>query len=171
MRSRFWIAVLIGLALVLDNAVWAEARVAAVDESGMVAQSPLLTQSGAPQSGSPATLGMDLATTLSGANEVPPVDTPATARSTISVGADRTVTGSVETTGIEGTAAHIHLGAVGRNGPVLVVLSKWSVNQWAVPAGTTLTEEQYASYKSGNQYVNVHSAAYVNGEIRLQLKP
>jgi len=51
MRSRFWIAALFALAFVVDNAVWAEARTAAVDESGLVAQSPLLTQSGAPQSG------------------------------------------------------------------------------------------------------------------------
>jgi len=40
-----------------------------------------------------------------------------------------------------------------------------------VPAGSKLTDAQYESYKAGNLYVNVHSAANKGGEIRAQIKP
>jgi hypothetical protein len=67
--------------------------------------------------------------------------------------------------------AHIHQGAIGVNGPVLVTLEKTSPMRWSVPAGTKLTDAQIQSYKSGDLYVNVHSAAHKSGEIRLQLTP
>jgi CHRD domain len=68
-------------------------------------------------------------------------------------------------------AAHIHQGAMGQNGPVIVPLTKTSDNVWSVPAGTKLTDAQYEAFKAGNLYVNVHSAAHKDGEIRAQLKP
>jgi hypothetical protein len=34
-----------------------------------------------------------------------------------------------------------------------------------------LTDEQFASFKAGNLYVNVHSAEHKPSEIRSQLKP
>lgn len=81
------------------------------------------------------------------------------------------VSGRVTTEGIEATAAHIHVGAAGKNGPVIVPLVKSSGNVWSVPAGAKLTDAQYASYKAGDLYINVHSAKYKGGEIRGQLKP
>jgi hypothetical protein len=113
----------------------------------------------------------DMPGTLSGAQEVPPVTTVASGRSNIVVGADRSVTGAVETRDIDGTAAHIHLAAVGSNGPVVVTLTKTQPGTWSVPPGTMFTPEQYASYKAGQMYVNVHSAAHPSGEIRVQLTP
>jgi hypothetical protein len=108
---------------------------------------------------------------LTGAQEVPPVTTSASGSGTITVGADKSVSGSVTTSGIAATAAHIHEGAMGANGPVIVPLAKTSDNVWSVAPGAKLTDSQYDSYKAGKLYVNVHSAANKGGEIRAQLKP
>ena len=107
---------------------------------------------------------------LSGSQEVPPVTTTATGKGTITVLDDKTVSGSVMTTGVEGTAAHIHLAARGQNGPVIIPLTK-SGDTYSVPAGAKLNDDQYAAYKAGNLYVNVHSAANKGGEIRGQITP
>jgi hypothetical protein len=108
---------------------------------------------------------------LSGDQEVPPVETLASGRSDIVIGDDRSVSGGVDTSGVDGTAAHIHQGAAGTNGPVIVTLTKILATRWSVPRGTKLTEAQFESYKAGLLYVNVHSAAHKSGEIRVQLKP
>ena len=108
---------------------------------------------------------------LSGDQEVPPVKTSATGNGTITVNDDKTVSGSVTTSGINGVAAHIHNGAPGKNGPVAVPLTKDGDNKWTVGPGAKLTDAQFADFKAGNLYVNVHSAAHKDGEIRGQLKP
>ncbi len=108
---------------------------------------------------------------LSGSQEVPPVSTAASGRGTITVGADKSVSGSVTTTGVNGTAAHIHIATMGQNGPVIVPLTKTADGVWSVPAGAKLTDAQCEAFKAGNLYVNVHSDANKGGEIRGQLKP
>lgn len=109
---------------------------------------------------------------LVGAEETPPVTTSATGTGTITINADKSVSGTITTTGIEGTVAHIHLGAPGKAGPPIITLVKGADgNSWSVPAGAVLTDEQYASFKAGDLYVNVHSAEHKPGEIRAQLKP
>lgn len=108
---------------------------------------------------------------LTGAQEVPPVSTSASGRSTISVASDRTVSGAVIVTGMEPTAAHIHQGAKGSNGPVIHPLVKTAPTTFSVPAGTKLTDAQYTALKEGKLYLNVHSAAHPGGEVRLQMAP
>lgn len=108
---------------------------------------------------------------LSGAQEVPPVTTEATGQSTIKIGDDKSVSGMLLVSRINATAAHIHVGAKGTNGPVVVPLTKTSDTTFVVPADAKVNDEQYASYKAGNLYLNVHSAAHPNGEIRAQLSP
>jgi hypothetical protein len=113
----------------------------------------------------------DVKVKLIGAEETPPVTTSATGSGTITIGADKSVTGTIKTKGIEGTVAHIHVGAPGVAGPPIITLDKGADGAWSVPAGSKLTDDQYASFKAGNLYVNVHSAEHKPGEIRAQLKP
>jgi CHRD domain len=114
---------------------------------------------------------------LTGDQEVPPVKTAASGSGSFVISSDKSVSGSVTTTGIEGTAAHIHDSVPGqtmcgaKNGPVIVPLTKGPDNTWSAPAGAKLTDAQYASYRAGNLYVNVHSAANKGGEICAPLKP
>lgn len=114
-------------------------------------------------------IAADVKVTLSGANESPPVTTSATGSGTITIGDDGSVSGSVTTNGIAGTAAHIHQGAAGTNGPVIVPFQK-DGDTYKAPAGAKLTAAQMASFKAGDLYFNVHSAAHPGGEIRGQLK-
>ena len=107
---------------------------------------------------------------LTGAEEVPPVQTQAKGSGSFRVAQDGTLSGSVSTEGVEGTMAHIHRGAKGQNGPVIIPLTK-NGNTYSVPEGRKLTEAQIQDLKSGNLYVNVHSNAHKGGEIRAQLQP
>ena len=107
---------------------------------------------------------------LDGASEVPAVTTTATGNATVDIKADRTVTALVIVTGMTATASHIHEGAAGANGPVIVPFVKTGDNTFAAAEGAKLTEAQYESYKAGKLYVNVHSAKNPGGEIRGQLK-
>jgi hypothetical protein len=113
----------------------------------------------------------DSTPTLTGAEEVPPVNTQASGVSRIAVIGDKTLIGTVEISNLNATAAHIHQAPRGQNGPVIIPLVKTGENVWSVPGNTVLTSAQFDAYRSGNLYVNVHSAANPNGEIRAQLKP
>jgi hypothetical protein len=108
--------------------------------------------------------------TLTGANEVPPVTTSATGTATVTINPDRSVAVKVNVSGMTATASHIHEGAPGTNGPVIVPFTKTGDNTFASSEGAKLTESQYASYKAGTLYVNVHSAAHPIGEIRAPIK-
>jgi hypothetical protein len=113
---------------------------------------------------------VDVKVKLTGDQEVPAVATTATGVGTIAIKDDKSVSGSIKTTGIEGTVAHIHLAEPGKNGPPIITLTK-NENTWSVPEASKLTDEQYKAFKEGNLYVNVHSAEHKGGEIRAQLKP
>lgn len=108
---------------------------------------------------------------LAGSQEVPPVSTAATGKAAITIADDKTVKGSIITSGVPGKAAHIHTGAPGVNGPIIIPFVKTGENEWKIADGAKLTDEQYAAYKAGNLYINVHSDAYPGGEIRGQLQP
>jgi hypothetical protein len=113
----------------------------------------------------------DLAVSLTGDQEVPAVTTAAKGTGKITIADDKSVSGSIKTTGITGVAAHIHEAPAGQNGKPIITLEKKGDNEWVVPAGSKLTDAQVESLKAGNLYVNVHSAEHKGGEIRTQLKP
>ncbi|HXU51517.1 MAG TPA: CHRD domain-containing protein [Casimicrobiaceae bacterium] len=106
---------------------------------------------------------------LSGANEVPAVQSGASGTASVTIGADHSVTAKVVAKGMTATASHIHEAASGANGPVIVPFVKTGDNTFESSPGAKLTDAQYESYKAGKLYVNVHSAAHPGGEIRGQL--
>ena len=65
------------------------------------------------------------------------------------------------------SAAHIHLGAKGVAGPVIVPLC--GPCKTKVKGTMTLTAATLKAIRRGRTYVNVHTAKYPNGEIRGQL--
>jgi Cu/Zn superoxide dismutase len=115
-----------------------------------------------------------LAARLSGAEEVPPVSTDATA--TVQLTLDRqtgTVIGSWRVTGLsaELTAAHIHQGGLGVNGPIVVPFTNLPASGGSFTTTGSVTPAVIDSIVAnpGGFYVNVHSATRPNGEIRGQL--
>ena len=119
---------------------------------------------------------------LSGSQEVPPVTTSASGTADILISPSKchtaatglwctAVTGTVTTSGVASTAAHIHQGKTGQNGPAIITLTKTSDNTWTVPPFTFLSDAQYIAWVDGDLYLNVHSSANPGGEVRAQLKP
>ena len=59
----------------------------------------------------------------------------------LTIGGDRSVSGTLTTTGVDATAAHIHEAPSGKNGGVIVPFVK-SGDKWTIPPGAKLTEPQ-----------------------------
>lgn len=119
---------------------------------------------------------------LTGSEEVPPVQTEATGVAEfVPLGMD-SIAYSVNATNIEGaTAGHIHLGAKGENGPIVVTLFKYDTPMNEVSENGTITADKLEGPMAGKQisdlatggangtlYVNVHTEQNPNGEIRGQ---
>ncbi len=113
---------------------------------------------------------------LSGAEEVPPVQTTGAGTAEFSYDpATRTLKWTITYSGLSGTAtmAHFH-GPVaqGGKGPVVVWLStKGSPATSPITGQVTLTPEQASQFIAGQWYVNVHTQANPGGEIRGQAIP
>ncbi len=119
---------------------------------------------------------MHYAARLTGSQEVPAVDTTASGSARVYLNADKTVaTVQVTTSGLSGpiTGAHIHSGIAGANGDVVksldiqgnVLTATWRTNDNVTP----LTADLINDLMNGGLYINVHTAANPNGEIRGQL--
>ena len=132
-------------------------------------------------SGPSTTHGMPI-TRLTGGQEVPPVggnlsgstdivitQTKCPA-STTSLSCPQAF-GTVTVSGFTPTAAHIHRGKAGQNGPVVVTLTKTGENTFAVPDRTFISDSDLGAYNDNELYVNVHSDKNPNGEVRGQLRP
>lgn len=140
-----------------------------VQLAGMFIVAALLTACGG-SSGTPTTSISVKSASLNGAQETPAVTTAATGSAVFTIDmSSGAIQGTVTTAGIDGVAAHIHEGPVGTPSPVIVPLTQGPPGTWTVPPDTMLTATQLASLKSGNLYVNVHTAANPGGEIRGQI--
>ncbi len=121
-------------------------------------------------------------TDLNGANEAPPVDTEATGRASIGF-TDSNITVTLRTEGlVDVILAHIHLAPVGVSGPVIFPLYSTAAGAFTSPYTKTVTAadllpgpgaetfaEALAAVQAGGTYINVHTMANQNGEIRGQI--
>lgn len=122
----------------------------------------------------PNTDVMEVSITLNSTSTVPPANVDG-AGGTGSFTVDTStgaINGSVTVSGLTGpaTAAHIHAGAAGEAGGVVVALEpNADSTTWSTPAGATLDTPSIALFNEGRLYVNVHTEANAPGEVRAQL--
>ncbi len=113
---------------------------------------------------------------LTGAQEVPPVETSATATADLTYDrSTRAVTWTITYSGLSAgaTMAHFHgPAAEGKNGPVMIWLSKQGSPVESPFSGqATLTTEQAQQFEAGDIYINIHTPTHPAGELRGQIKP
>jgi CHRD domain len=125
---------------------------------------------------------MTVTVNLTGNEEVPPVQTEATGVAEFTPMGMDSIGYSVNATNIEGvTMGHIHQGAKGENGPVVVTLFNYDTPMNEVSENGTITADKLegpmtgmqipdlaAAGANGTLYVNIHTEQNPNGEIRGQ---
>lgn len=105
---------------------------------------------------------------LDGDQEVPAVTTDAMGSASLElVGSDLSYSISVEGLSGDVTAAHIHMGAAGEDGDVVHEITFDGMMAEGTWEG--LTEAQMTTLMEGGFYVNVHTDANPDGEIRGQI--
>jgi len=108
---------------------------------------------------------------LSGASEVPPVNTAGKGSATAALDTTtKTLSWTVTYSGLSGpaTAGHIHgPAAPGANAGVLVPFSGSTASP--IKGSATLTDAQISDLEAGRTYINLHTANNKGGEIRGQL--
>lgn len=141
---------------------------------------------------SPVNASVIFTSNLDGAQEVPPVATTATGFATGELGGGPgafVFTYEITYSGlgsviapIAGTGGHIHLGALGTNGPIVHVLDQIAFNYTGTTTGTILGEWRFddpslgltdslaQSLLDGDLYINLHTQNFPAGEIRGQLR-
>jgi hypothetical protein len=106
--------------------------------------------------------------TLNGTSEVPTNTSTATGTATMSYNkTSKILTLNVTYSGITPNDGHIHVGAVGVDGPVVFHLP--SLTSPISFTSTALTTAQENDLLANNYYVNLHTEAFPGGEIRGQL--
>jgi hypothetical protein len=119
---------------------------------------------------------------LTGDDEVPPVQTEATGMVEFKIEGMDSIPYSLNATNIEGvTAGHVHFGKTGENGPIVVTLFKYDTPMNEVSENGIITADKLegplagkpvadliTAGSNGTLYINVHTEANPNGEIRGQ---
>jgi CHRD domain len=153
----------------LAPTVLTDAQLASLDSGGLYVN---IHSAANPSGEIRGQLGREVFTaSLSGAQETTPVASAGTGVGVLELNPlTREISGEVEIEGFTPTVAHIHAGAFGANGAVLIALEDHGGHgHYTVPAKTVLTDAQVASLRAGGLYFNVHSSANAGGEIRGQI--
>ncbi|MCH9005106.1 MAG: CHRD domain-containing protein [Proteobacteria bacterium] len=111
---------------------------------------------------------------LSGQQQVPAADSQATAQADLTINlATGATSGELNITGLVAIAAHIHDAFAGVSGGVLIGLDvdPMDASRFIVPAAAMLNAAGVDRLLAGALYVNVHTAALPDGEIRGQILP
>lgn len=107
---------------------------------------------------------------LSGSNEVPAGDAGATGKATVTVDASSgEVCAKVTSSVTDAAAMHIHKGASGANGAVVVTLDVKSINGDSICAKGTAAVAGDITADPAGYYVNIHTPAAPGGAVRGQL--
>jgi hypothetical protein len=121
---------------------------------------------------------------LNGAQQVPPVNTKATGSATVVLSPDQTTLSfGITFANLQGgppTMIHLHIAAVGQNGPVAkdaqgneIALNLKGLNLGTTgtvdPQTFTVNDAVVTPLLHGMIYANIHNAGFANGEIRGQL--
>ena len=112
-------------------------------------------------------------TSLTGSNEVPAVTTNGTATAWAVLSPDMTsLTFHITYAQLDSTftAAHFHSGKAGTNGGVVFPITTFQGNT-ATGTWNNLPDSIITQLLNGDIYMNVHSKAHPNGELRGQLEP
>ncbi|MCE6991492.1 CHRD domain-containing protein [Dyadobacter sp. CY323] len=103
--------------------------------------------------------------TLLGINEVPAVTTQASGKFTGTFDPNtKMLKFNLSYTGLSPVAGHIHSGAAGTNGPVVIPFL--SVATSPIAYEVILTDAQVTGLQTNNLYTNLHTPMYPGGEIR-----
>ncbi|HVC55403.1 MAG TPA: CHRD domain-containing protein [Stellaceae bacterium] len=113
---------------------------------------------------------------LSGTQCVPQVQTGGTGSAALTYDpATRAVSWSITFSGLSSAATMSHFhgpAAPGKNGPVVIWLSKQGIPPASpITGNTTLTPEQAQQFTAGEWYVNLHSKSHPACELRGQVVP
>ena len=114
---------------------------------------------------------------LTGAHEVPPVQTPGSGSAALTYDAGtRALTWKVTFSGLSSpvTMAHFHgPAAAGKNAGVKLGISQKGASEVTSPISgeATLSPEDAKAFEAGEMYINVHSKTHSSGEIRGQVVP
>ncbi len=120
-------------------------------------------------------VGIDLAAdvALSGTNEVPAVVTTASGTASIRLTTDKKLYSKVTVTNLEAgdalTAAHIHGGAAGANGAVIIGLAD-VIGDFGIVKMFTVSDVIYGRLKADPIYANAHSVNHPGGVVRGQIR-
>jgi Cu/Zn superoxide dismutase len=124
-----------------------------------------------------------LSATLNGKSEVPKSTSKATGKATFTISSSgKSIAYTLSAKGLTGQpqAAHIHLGAPGQAGPVMIAIA---TKPFTLPKSGKLTSKQFTkvtgastfsaalkAIRAGKTYVNIHTAKNPGGEIRGQIR-